>query len=278
VEPAWLASKLTKRPCVVHIRQQIEPVKIKKYWLKKPDILIAVSQEIREVVIAAGVKDDRIMVAHSGIDISQGVRKIDRMNVRSLYSLDPTQPVIGTVAHLFPRKGYEFLIEALEGVKKHFPDIHLLIVGDGDKDYRSKLVTIGRRLGLERSITFVGFQRQVFDYISVFDIFVLPSVLEGFGIVLLEAMALEKPIVASRVGGIPDIVKDGVSGLLVPPRDSVALASALIQLLHDRDRRLKMGRAGRHRLEQHFTLGGMVKVIQDIYAGLLPFNHIVARS
>ena len=221
---AWLASKLTRRPCVVHIRQHLQPIKVKQYWLNKADRLIAVSHGIRRIALGAGVKTDRIFVAHSGIDIPPRVQKND--HIKSHYGLEPDQPVIGIVAHLLPHKGYEYLIQAFQEVKKVLPKCHLLIVGDGNTHYRSELTTLIQNLGLERAITFVGFQRKVLEYISAFDVFVLPSIYEAFGIALLEAMAMEKPIVASRVGGIPEIVEDGISGLLVPPRDSGALASA----------------------------------------------------
>ncbi len=270
---AWLASRLTRRPCVVHIRQHIQPIKVKQYWLNKSDMLIAVSHGIKDIVLGAGVRRDRIKVAHSGIDFPVGFQQHDR--IKSCYSLETDQPVIGIVAHLLPHKGYEYLIQAFGEVKKAFPKSHLLIVGDGNAHYRSELSTLIERLGLERAITFAGFQRKVFEYISAFDVFVLPSIYEAFGIALLEAMAMEKPIVASRVGGIPEIVVDGISGILVPPRDSGALASALLRLLQDEKVRREMGRAGRQRLETHFTRDGMLTVIQDIYAEFLTANKTI---
>ena len=273
---AWLASKLTRRPCVVHIRQHIQPLKVKQYWLNKADMLIAVSNGIREIALGAGVKTDRIRVAHSGIDIPRGFQKNDRM--KSRYCLESDQPVIGIVAHLLPHKGYEYLIQAFREVRTALPKSHLLIVGEGSTNYRLELTKLIERLGLEQAITFVGFQRKVLEYISTFDVFVLPSIYEAFGIVLLEAMAMEKPIVASRVGGIPEIVVDGISGLLVPPRDSGALASALLRLLQDEKARLEMGRAGRQRVETHFTRDGMLKIIQDIYGGVLTANKKVVSS
>ena len=273
---AWLASKLTGRRCVVHIRQHIQPAKVKQYWLNKADMLIAVSQGIRRIALDAGVKSDRILVAYSGINIPKGFHKSDHM--KSRYGLESDHPVIGIVAHLLPHKGYEYLIQAFGQVKKALPKSHLLIVGDGNSSYRSELTSHIERLGLERAITFVGFQRMVLEYISAFDVFVLPSLYEAFGIALLEAMAMEKPIVASRVGGIPEIVLDGISGILVPPRDSDALASALLRLLQDEKVRREMGRAGRQRVETHFTRDGMVNVIQDIYAGLLPVKNEIGNS
>ena len=271
---AWLASRFTRRPCVVHIRQPLKPVRVKQYWLNKADRLIAVSQVIRTVAIEAGVEPDQIMVAYSGIDIPEGFEK--NAHIISRLGLDSSQPIIGTVANLLPHKGYEYLIQAFGEVKQTFPHCRLLIVGEGSKGYRSKLMRLIESLGLEQSVTLVGFQRRVFEYISTFDIFVLPSVYEAFGIVLLEAMAMGKAVVASRVGGIPEIVVDGISGLLVPPCDSSALAFALRRLLQDEDARLAMGRAGRERVERYFTRDGMVKVIQDIYAGLLAANTKVA--
>ncbi len=265
----WLASRICKVPCIVHIRQQIEPRRIKQYWLSKPDQLLAVSENIRSVAIDAGVKPQRIQLVYSGIHLTCQFDAVDTTSVRRQHHLKPDRPVIGSVANLFPRKGHEYLLEALVEVRKEIPDIYCFIVGEGDHRYQEKLHEIVQMRGLQRCVTFSGFQKNVMEYVAAFDVFVLPSVLEGFGIVLLEAMALKKPIVASRVGGIPEVVEDGVMGLLVPPGDPKSLARALVRLLRDPSTRFRMGQAGRQRLETYFTLEQTMAKIQGLYRSLV---------
>ncbi len=266
----WLASRICKVPCIVHIRQQIEPRRIKQYWLSKPDQLLAVSENIRSVAIDAGVKPQRIQLAYSGIHLTCQFDAVDTTSVRRQHHLKPDRPVIGSVANLFPRKGHEYLLEALVEVRKEIPDIYCFIVGEGDHRYQEKLHEIVQMRGLQRCVTFSGFQKNVMEYVAAFDVFVLPSVLEGFGIVLLEAMALKKPIVASRVGGIPEVVEDGVTGLLVPPGDPKSLARVLVRLLRDPPTRFRMGQAGRQRLENYFTLEQTMAKLQGLYRSLVP--------
>jgi len=231
--------------------------------------LLAVSENIRSVAIDAGVKPQRIQLAYSGIHLTCQFDAVDTTSVRRQHHLKPDRPVIGSVASLFPRKGHEHLLEALVEVRKEIPDIYCFIVGEGDHRYQEKLHEIVQVRGLQTCVTFSGFQKNVMEYVAAFDVFVLPSVLEGFGIVLLEAMALKKPIVASRVGGIPEVVEDGVTGLLVPPGDPKSLARALVRLLRDPPTRFRMGQAGRQRLETYFTLEQTMAKLQGLYRSLV---------
>jgi glycosyltransferase involved in cell wall biosynthesis len=266
---ADMACKLTKLPCVVHIRQEIEPRRIKQYRLRGPGKLIAVSRRIRHVALESGIDPSRITVVYSGIDTTHSINPSEGKRVRSQYGITPNQLVIGTVANLFPRKGYEYLIQALAEINQKKPGVHCLIVGEGDETYRSKLLDLVDKNGLEKVVTFTGFQQDVPSYIAAMDVFVLPSVIEGFGIVLLEAMAMEKPVVATTVGGIPEIVEDQATGFLVPPKDSSALAQKIIYLLENPSIREKLGQAGRTRVLDRFSTGRMVSQLQSLYEELI---------
>ena len=268
---AWLACWLSGIPCVVHIRQQIEPRRVKQYWLAKPNQVLAICKEIREVAIDGGVDPNRIQVVYSGVDLSL-VNHAAGGLIRKRYSLHPGQLLIGAVANLFPRKGYEYLLEALADVRKAVPDVHCVIVGEGDEGYRKQLLNLVRVRGLNSVVTFAGFQPNVLEYMADFDVVALPSMLEGFGIVLLEAMAMGKPAVASRVGGIPDAVEDGVTGILVPPANSRQLAEALVALLENSTLRQSMGEAGRKRVETFFSLEKTIKELECCY------NQILSQS
>jgi glycosyltransferase involved in cell wall biosynthesis len=266
---SYMASRMADVPCVVHIRQEIEPRRVRQYWFKKPHGMIAVSNRIRDVAVEAGVDPVKIKVIYSGIDPAVNANSTDRTRVREQYRLTSSQAVIGTVANLFPRKGYEYLIDALVPIQKKIHDIHCLIVGEGDAQYHQMILDRVESNGLKRNVTFTGFQREVPAHILAMDVFVLPSVMEGFGIVLLEAMAMEKPVVATTVGGIPEIVEDSVTGFLVPPRDSDGLAQKIIYLLENQMVRERLGKLGRKRVVELFTANRTVLQIQALYNELI---------
>ena len=260
-----MSARFCQIPCVVHIRQQIEPKRIRQYGLTKPQLLLPVSKNIQDVALQAGVDSCQVQVVYSGIDFSQVKMVAQNKDVRGTYGLSSNHLIIGTVANLFPRKGIHFLLEALETIHPQIPLLHCLIVGDGDPEYRGMLEAMVEAKGLRSTVTFTGFQDKVFEYMMAIDVFVLPSTLEGFGKVLLEAMASSKPIVATRVGGIPEVVEEGITGLLVPSENSQQLAEALRTLLENPTLRVTMGQAGKHRVETTFSFQHTIDTIQASY-------------
>jgi glycosyltransferase involved in cell wall biosynthesis len=173
------------------------------------------------------------------------------------------------VANLFPRKGHEYLIEAVYRIAEEAPDARCLIVGTGDDRYGEMLARLTREKGLDGIVIFAGFQPDVSPYLAAFDLFVLPSVMEGFGIVLIEAMAMAKPVVATSVGGIPEVIDDGVTGFLVPPRDPESLVRKIRFLLAHPEVRAKMGEAGRLRVLARFSTERMIGELQRLYGELI---------
>jgi glycosyltransferase involved in cell wall biosynthesis len=264
-----LAGRLTGRPCLIHVRTEIEPRKISQYWLNKGNLIIPVSESIGTVIKKAGVFHENIQVLLSGI--AKKNEKSSSPSTETLATLKKIkgQPVIGTVAHLFPRKGLEYLIEAMAHLKKVFPRIFLVIVGTGDFQYERRLRKQVEHLGLTENVLFAGFQDYPELFISEFDIFVLPSISEGFGIVLLEAMALGKPIVASNIGGIPEIVQHEKTGLLVPSANVEDLCQGLLTLLNDPKKRAVMGDEAKKRIEEQFSLQSMMERLYGLYSEVL---------
>ena len=252
-------------PILVHIRQEIQEKRIRQYWLKKFDKLLAVSMNIKTVLVRGGLPSETIDVLYSGVYWDDGSLRAAPSLVRNDYGLRPNQPVIGTIANIFPRKGHEFLIHAMEHLQSVFPDIHCFLVGKGDKGYLLKLQRLVQAKHLERHITFAGFQENVAGFLEAFDVFVLPSRLEGLPLALLEAMAMKKPVVATQTGGIPEAVEAGVTGYLVPSENSRELALAVQDLLKDPDARSRMGEAGKQRVERLFTKQRMMKQLEDVY-------------
>ena len=191
------------------------------------------------------------------------------INFRQKYGIPADVPLIGTVGRLSKQKGHFVLIKAMALVCRELPRARLLIIGHDDQGLKDGLLARIREAGLEENIILGGFRDEIPDIMACFGVFCLPSLWEGFGMVLIEAMAESKPIVASRVGSIPEVVEDGRTGLLIPPGDENQLAAALLRLLRDKDLAAAMGRAGKERLEKHFTRRAMAESTERIYDRLL---------
>ncbi|MBI2089971.1 MAG: glycosyltransferase family 4 protein [Deltaproteobacteria bacterium] len=239
---------------------------VKRNWYtrglynRKVDGVVAISRKIAEVLVAGGVRAEKIRVIHSGIDPGsfQAIPEC-----RSA----PGEIVIGTIAVLEERKGHRFLLAAAAALKGQGYRIRYRFAGEGTQ--REPLAKIVRQSGLEDDVEFLGFVTDIPKFLSSVDLFVLPSLYEGLGISVLEAMAAGKPVVASQIGGIPEIVMDRVTGMLVPPQDPEALAGAISELLSHNGLRRMMGERGRERVLKNFTLAEMAKKNEDFYYELI---------
>jgi glycosyltransferase involved in cell wall biosynthesis len=234
------------------------------------DRMIFISQPLIDWALKEGVtKKDKIVKIYSGIDLNefQPATLDEKQRAREKWGIGPNDPVVGIVSKLWEGKGHEVLIKAFKDVKKDINRAKLVIVGEGYLE--DKLRSLTDNLGLTDSVIFTGFQSDVSTVIRVFDVAVLPSFFEGMGRVLLEAMAMEKPVVASRVGGIPDIVKDGINGFLTTPGDTKELGDALKILLNDKRLATRMGKEGRKGVTAEFSADMMVNAIKDVYKASL---------
>lgn len=230
------------------------------------DRIIAVSQHtadhMRTVEHAPPAK---LHVILNGIDFTrvQLLTPDARARVRREFAATDAHLLL-IVARLHPEKGHSYLFRALPQIARqvHKP-VRLLVAGRGPSDaaYRAEV----RTLGIEHLVTFTGFRKDGPDLIAAADLLVLPSVAEAFGLVLTEALYLGTPVVATRVGGIPEIVDDGVDGVLVPPADSEALAAAIIDLLNHPERRAQMAGAGSAKVSQRFRFADMVRAYEALY-------------
>jgi glycosyltransferase involved in cell wall biosynthesis len=266
---AALACRLARIPCVAHMRSEMVPGKFRKLRLQWADLLIAVSDGVRAKAIQGGLPSDRVVTVYSGIDPGRFKSAGNGRRVREEYGLSPGLLVIGSVANISPKKGFDILIRAAAKARQEIDGLACLIVGADNRGLQQGLERLGESLGLSGRLHFAGFQEDVAAYLDAMDLFVLASVDEGFGIVLLEAMASGKAVVSTLVDGPPEIVEDGQTGLLVPPRDHEALARALVELLRDPDRRASMGRRGRARVEAVFTLDSQMRTLTGVYDQLL---------
>lgn len=222
------------------------------------DGVIAISDGIAALLVEGGVGREKIRVIYSGVD-PEPFEKIAPPAGAGV--------VIGTVAVLEERKGHRFLLEAAAELKRQGRPMKYRIAGDGSE--KENLKTLARSLGLEEEVEFLGFVSDVPAFLSSIDVFVLPSLFEGLGVAALEAMAAAKPVVATNVGGLRELVADRTTGVLVPPADSSALARAIAELVSERERMREMGESGRARVREHFTMEGMAQKSESYYYELL---------
>lgn len=225
--------------------------------------IIAISEAVRRHLTEQGLPDSRITVIHNGVDLERYRQAPDAGVVRAELGFSADEFVIGAVGRLWPEKGHIYLIEALALAARAGLSARLLIVGEGRR--RQMLAQAAGRFGVADRVALVGFQRDVRPYQAAMDICCLPSLKEGLSLSALEAMALGKPVIASRAGGTPEVVVEGETGILVEPASAAALAEAILALARDRPRARRMGEAGRVRVQRHFDLERTVDRIEELY-------------
>jgi glycosyltransferase involved in cell wall biosynthesis len=231
--------------------------------------IIAVSNAVRQHLANQGLSSDRITVIHNGVDLRAFSRAAGGPQVGQHWGIPEGSPVLVTVGRLAPAKGHRDLLQALATLvaDPRWREVRLLIVGAGA--LLSELRHEAERLGLGERAVFVGFHRDVLPFLQAADIFVLPSTQEGLSLSALEAMAMSKPVVACRVGGTPEVVVDGQTGLLVSPGQPAELAGALERLLSHPEEARAMGAAGQQRVKEDFDLEQMVTKIEQTYRNLI---------
>jgi glycosyltransferase involved in cell wall biosynthesis len=234
------------------------------------DGVIAVSEEVRKELVESGVNPSMITAIPNGIDLSLYRQKSKRSSKRQAEDRDGADRrsfLIGTLARLSREKGIDTLIEAAKIVVTSYPSARFVIGGTGP--LRAELDKKVRDLRLEPYVRMPGFVDDVPGFLSALDLYVLPSDSEGIGLAVIEAMAAGLPVVATRVGGVPEAVIDGVTGILVPPRQPKGLAQAIVRLLVDPDLAKTMGASGRERAEEVFDAKIAAERTLDVYRDVL---------
>ena len=232
------------------------------------DRMIALTQGERNDYIKSFVsRPDSILTIHSGVEI--GAYLSARVNIeekKKSLGIISGRLVVGTVGWLLPIKGPMHLLNAMESILKDYPETTLVFVGKGDLE--AELRARALEMGVSDRVKILGWRDDIPEIMQILDVFVLPSLNEGMGRVLVEAMASGKPVVASRAGGIPDLVKPGRNGFLVEPGDENGLAAAIEELLIDRKMRAQMGEKGRV-IARDFDVNTMIEKIEALYTLLL---------
>jgi len=249
-------------------------------WKRKPHIMyekwanrftdmrVAVSEDIRQNRISReGTAPEKIITIPNGVDtVYFDPSRWPPAASRAELGLGMDIPIVGTVARLTPVKGLHYLLEAVREISWHIPNVALLIVGDGP--LRGGLEQRSRKLGIGDRVIFTGYRSDTAKMLATMDIFVLSSIKEGMPISLLEAMAMQRFIVATRVGGIPEVIQDKISGVLVPPSDPHQLAKAIISSLENRERRNSIAVNARKRAVECFSIKTSSKRIGELYLHL----------
>ena len=234
------------------------------------DVLVAISEDAKKGLLKLHFSSKKIKVIYSGINhnlLQQNKNHFNRKNTLAKFGIISDKFIIGTISVLKPRKGLSYLINAAKIVAQECPEINFLIIGSGslEKELKEKV----KSSGLQKHIVFQNYIKQISEFYKSIDLFVLPSLTEGIPAVLLEAMAFGVPVVATRVGGVPEMIEDGISGILVPPQNPEALAEAIIKIYKNPNLASIMAKNARARFEKYFTANTMARQYEKVYEELL---------
>jgi glycosyltransferase involved in cell wall biosynthesis len=270
---ARLAAFLMQVPIIIDHWHGFTPFNEKRRLIcrllgRVTDLSLAVSRGVKDYLLQEiGLDPGRIRVVPNGVDTSAIDAARPGPEVRRELGLPAEAPVIGLVARLDHwGKGHKELFESMVSLKERYP-VHALLVGGGRREDEVK--ALAADLGLADTVHFLGPRQDVPDLLHAIDIFVLPSYREGVSLALLEAMAAGLPVVVTAVGGTPEVVTDGETGLLIPPQDAAALTGALARLLADRAWGKQLGENARAHVREHFSLERLGREINEIYGELL---------
>jgi glycosyltransferase involved in cell wall biosynthesis len=268
-----LAGALMQTPIIIDHWHGFTPFNEKRRRIcrllgRVTDLSLAVSQGVKDYLVEqVGLDPAKVRVVPNGVDLAAMDAARPGPAVRQELGLPENVPLIGLVGRLDHwGKGHKELLEAMAALKERYP-VQALMVGGGRREAEMRETAAG--LGLAGQAHFLGPRRDVPDLLQAMDIFVLPSYSEGVSLALLEAMAAGRPVIASAVGGTPEVVTDGLTGLLIPPRDAAALAGALERLLGDPAGAKKLGEKARKHVEESYSLERLGREINEIYQELV---------
>jgi len=266
--PARVLGRLAGVPiviCTEHTMAMEPPwrYRLNRWTVGLADRVVAISANVRDFCrTRIGLPEEKLVLIPNGVELPE-LPLPAPWEARAALGLPPDGLVIGAISRLDPVKGIDVLLEALPQVE----EAALVVIGDGPQ--RAALEALAARLGVSHRVSWAGFQQDAVRLLPACDLFVQPSLYEGLPTTVMEAMAAGLPVVATAVGGTPEVVADGVTGLLVPPCDPAALARAITALLRDPEQRRTMGQAGRERVAQHFSAVRMIERTERLYDELL---------
>jgi glycosyltransferase involved in cell wall biosynthesis len=243
-----------------------EPAVVARWKYRLYDRVITISEGIRQVLLAEGVDPWRLVCVRSAVSADGYGLHCDETWFRRLFGFTGNETVLAVIAQLIPRKGHRYLLQGLPALLAEFPETRVIFFGQGVLE--EKLRRQIREQGLDDRVTLAGFRTDLPQILPCLDLVVHPALMEGLGIALLQAAGAGVPIVAVNAGGMPEVVRDGVNGLLVPPGDSAALSAAIRRLLSNRPLMQQMGQAGAALIKSEFSIDCMVEGNLQVYREL----------
>lgn len=274
---AIFVAKILKIPLVYHLhsisplfhpedshRQKAHPV-LEKILLKQISMNIAITKTMFRRLQQLGINSNKVTLIHNGIDTAKFKEDLSQ-NIKRKFHLE-NKLLIGTVSRLDLQKNIQLLLKCVPEIRKKFQNIKFLIVGLGSLD--EELKQLAKSLFIEDDVIFLGARTDISDILQAIDIFVLPSLYENFPMALLEAMCARKAIIATKVGGIAEMIDNGKEGILIPPDNKEELIGSLKELIPDSKRRLELGRAAYQKVSGQFSSKVTVRKIEEIYKQVL---------
>lgn len=269
-----LLAKLLGVPCISKVRGFEWDSPVIRWFSKFVDFYLPDSVAVSQPLLQMGVSPSKILPTYCTVDLQEYDFRKHSPEIAQEFPLSSERPTFGIVGVLSHWKGQHIFLKATKEVLKCFPTGIAFVVGDspdGKIDgYKKEIMNLAEQLGIQRNVIFTGYRRDISELMQIVDVVVHASIKpEPFGTVIIEAMAMKKPIIATRAGGPIEIIDEGVNGLLVPPGDVRKLADAIIELLQNPDKRKKMGEAGRKTVEEKFTIQSHVALTESIFRKIL---------
>lgn len=267
VAPVVIASIRDRAPYLTAMQKRVQ-----RYACQFADCVLVNADAVRDWLIGEGYDASTIVVIRNGVDMERFAGPPAGARLRHELGIPADAPLVTVVSRLTRLKGIEHFLEAIAALKPRYPEARFLVVGEtapSDRDYLTELTDLAGALGVTDRVIFTGLRSDVPAVLGCADVAVMPSLNEALSNVLLESMAAGAPVVATRVGGTPEALQDGETGLLVPPGDSGAIAAAVARLLDDRELAARLGRAARALIETRFSVDQMVRATETLYTDLL---------
>lgn len=274
-QDSWMASLAGRlsslRPVIIRTRHKSTPVSVSfrhdVLYRFLPHAVTTTGEAVRQQLIVRNhLNPDAVFSIPTGVDMKRFQPRGPGVDLKEGLGIRVGQPVVGAVSFLRPEKGLDVLIDAISLLRKEFSRVCCLIVGTGQE--HQKLLEKIRQQQLDEVVVLPGFREDIPELLNMMDVFVLPSLEEGMPQSLIQALAMERGVVASSVGGVPEIIRDGQTGFLVSPQDPVALAEKVGSLLRDPEQRKVLGQAGRRVIEENYSMDAMLVKTEQLYSYL----------
>ncbi|MBN1627856.1 MAG: glycosyltransferase family 4 protein [Deltaproteobacteria bacterium] len=263
-----LAARLAKIPAIITRRvDNPESALAARFKYSMYRHVVTISEGIQKVLIAEGLKPEKITLIHSAVDLDRYKTSGDMEWFHREFGLSAENMAIGTVAQFIPRKGHRYIIESVPKILERFPGARFLFFGQGP--LKNELQAFCRKTGIDNRVYFAGFRTDLEKILPCLDILLHPASMEGLGVSLLQAAASGVPIIGARTGGIPEVVNHGVNGYLIEPADTQAIVDSVVSLLQDPEKRRRLGMAGRQKVETSFSISTMVEAYLTLYDKLI---------